>query len=274
MNNDQNIFEGIPSLTDEQGLANYIAQQNQPAQPAVQIPAMLQQNQPAEQPAAQPAANPAPAVQGYTPEQIDAIIKQNQQLMARVQQPQVQVPQTPQAPQVQANPQYNTPNTQGAYDAQTRATIIDLINKGVSLDRIQAALNGNRQNNEAMQRVQAVEQYLQQQAYMQEQNAFIDKMSAFGEKFGLSEDELVTFANTALSKGINVAHVTDVEAVFRAVYPQQYAIRAQRLQGVPSPQIYGGVSVQETPRAAASKAEDAYVEQFLQGAMPNQYRQK
>lgn len=266
MNNDQNIFEGIPSLTDEQGLANYIAQQNQPAQPAVQIPAMLQQNQPAEQPAAQPAANPAPAVQGYTPEQIDAIIKQNQQLMARVQQPQV--------PQVQANPQYNTPNTQGAYDAQTRATIIDLINKGVSLDRIQAALNGNRQNNEAMQRVQAVEQYLQQQAYMQEQNAFIDKMSAFGEKFGLSEDELVTFANTALSKGINVAHVTDVEAVFRAVYPQQYAIRAQRLQGVPSPQIYGGVSVQETPRATASKAEDAYVEQFLQGAMPNQYRQK
>lgn len=272
MNNEQNIFEGIPSLTDEQGLANYINQQNQPAQPAAQIPALLQQNQPAVQPeAAQPAANPAPAVQGYTPEQIDAIIKQNQQLMARVQQ--VQQPQV-QTPQVQANPQYNTPNTQGVYDAQTRATIIDLINKGVSLDRIQAALNGNRQNNEAMQRVQAVEQYLQQQAYVQEQNAFIDKMTAFGEKFGLSEDELVTFANTALSKGINVAHVTDVEAVFRAVYPQQYAIRAQRLQGVPSPQIYGGVSVQETPRAAASKAEDAYVEQFLQGAMPNQYRQK
>lgn len=265
MNNEQNIFEGIPSLGDEQGLENYIAQQNQPAAQN-QIPAMLQQNN-VETPATD---NPAPAaVPGYTPEQVNAIIQQNQQLMAAMQNKNAQVTQQP-----QVTPNTNLPNTQGAYNPQVRAQIIELINRGVPLERIQAALNGNRQNDEAMQRVAAVEQYLQQQAYVQQQNAFIEKMSAFGDKFGLSEDELVTFANTALSKGINVAQVTDVEAVFRAVYPQQYAIRAQRLQGVSSPQIYGGVSVQETPRAATSKAEDAYVEEFLKGAMPNQYRTK
>lgn len=261
----QNIFEGIPSLSDEQGLNDYINQQNQPVQP--QIPAMLQQVA-AEQPAVE---NPAPAennIQGYTPEQVNAIIQQNQQLMARMQQ--ASQPHVQPAQGISPNVNQNT----GAYDDRTRATIIELINRGVSLDRIQEALNGNRQNNAALQRVEAIENYIQQQAYLQQQNAFVEKMTTFGDKFGLSEDELVTFANKALTLGINVAQAKDVEAVFRAVYPQQYAIRAQRLQGVASPQIYGGVSVQETPRAVSSKAEDAYVEQFLQGAMPNQYRQK
>lgn len=261
----QNIFEGIPSLSDEQGLNDYINQQNQPAQN--QIPAMLQQVA-TEQPAVE---NPAPAennIQGYTPEQVNAIIQQNQQLMARMQQ--ASQPQVQPAQGISPNVNQNT----GAYDDRTRATIIELINRGVSLDKIQEALNGNRQNNVALQRIEAVENYIQQQAYLQQQNAFVEKMTTFGDKFGLSEDELVTFANKALTLGINVAQAKDVEAVFRAVYPQQYAIRAQRLQGVASPQIYGGVSVQETPRAVSSKAEDAYVEQFLQGAMPNQYRQK
>lgn len=262
----QNIFEGIPSLSDEQGLTDYINQQNQPA-PQTQIPAMLQQT-PAENPVA---GNPGATdnnnnIQGYTPEQVNAIIQQNQQLMARMQQ----------ASQPQVQPAQGLPNVSqntGAYDERTRATIIELINRGVSIDKIQEALNSNRQNNAAMQRVEAIENYIQQQAYLQQQNAFIEKMTTFGDRFGLSEDELVTFANKALSMGINVAQAKDVEAVFRAVYPQQYAIRAQRLQGVASPQIYGGVSVQETPRAVSSKAEDAYVEQFLKGAMPNQYRQ-
>lgn len=274
MNNETNIFEGIPSLADEQGLANYIAQQNQPVQQN-QIPAMLQQQpQQPQQPAAgnAPEQNPGNSgVPGYTPEQINAIIRQNQELMSRINQPAANPAPIP----AQVNPQnINTPNTQSAYSPQVRAQIVELVNRGVPLETILSALNGNRQNNETMQRITAVEQYLQQQEYIQQQNAFIEKMTAFGDKFGLSEDELVTFANTAMSKGINVAQVTDVEAVFRAVYPQQYAIRAQRLQGVASPQIYGGVSVQETPRAATSKIEDAYVEDFLKGAMPNQYRQK
>ena len=38
-----------------------------------------------------------------------------------------------------------------------------------------------------------------------------------------------------------------------------------------SPQIYGGTSIPESSRANAAKAEDAYVEAFLKGAMPNQY---
>lgn len=71
--------------------------------------------------------------------------------------------------------------------------------------------------------------------------------------------------------GINLANVTDVEAVFRAVYPEQYAIRSQRIAGASASQIYGGASAMETPRAASSKLEDAYVDAFLKQAMPNAY---
>jgi hypothetical protein len=38
-----------------------------------------------------------------------------------------------------------------------------------------------------------------------------------------------------------------------------------------SSQIYGGTSIPEGNRTATSKLEDAYVENFLKGAMPNQY---
>lgn len=269
---DQNdLFSGIPALDDDAGLEAYLnnstlndmgvsaqdptplaLQQQQPADPTP-APAA-----PAQQPAQQPAA-PATQVPQFTAEQVAEILARSRQA---AQQPAPQVRQ-PQAPAF------------GTYSAQQADTIKKLIDRGVPLERIMAAMNGNRQQNAAQvqmaQRLQQIEQHLQQQQYVASQNAFIDKMTAFGNKFGLNEDELVVFGNKAQSMGINLIDVTDVEAVFRAVYPEQYAIRSQRLAGASNSQIFGGASAQEPSRAAAAKLEDAYVDQFLKRSMPNQY---
>jgi hypothetical protein len=269
---DQNeLFSGIPALGDDAGLEQYLngnALSNMGFGNQDPTPAALQQPaapaapaEPAQQPATPaPAAPATPAVPAtnvpqFTAEQVAEIIARSQQ-QARQHTP---------APQPTASP----------YSAQQLATIKQLLDRGVSLDRINAALNGNRQQaaqqNAMAQRLQAIEQHLQQQQYVASQNAFIDKMTAFGDKFGLSEDELVTFGNKAQSMGINLIDVSDVETVFRAVYPEQYAIRSQRLAGASNSQIFGGSSVQENSRASAAKLEDAYVEQFLKRSMPNQY---
>jgi hypothetical protein len=169
--------------------------------------------------------------------------------------------------------QVQTPS-QNPYTPQQAAQIKALIDRGVPLEKIQAAISGAQQNNaqqQVLSRLQGIEQYLQQQQYHAEETAFINKMTTFGDKFGLSETDLVTFGNQALSMGINLANVTDVEAVFRAVYPEQYAIRSQRIAGTSASQIYGGASAVEAPRAASSKLEDAYVDAFLKQAMPNAY---
>ena len=105
----------------------------------------------------------------------------------------------------------------------------------------------------------------------QTQDDIFCNMTEFGNKWGLSEQDLSTFGYAALKLGINVATVTDLEAVFRAVYPEQYAIRMQRMQNTPSSQIYGGTNMPESNRTMASRAEDAYVENFLAHTMPNMY---
>lgn len=269
MNENQNLFDGIPSLGDAQGLTEFVNNQATQSIPGANIPAMLQpqtepQATPAVQPTPQPATQPAQTISvggvQYTAEQVQQIIanaqKQQQQLQV---QPQVQPAQT---------------QNQPTYSAQQAAIIKQLIDKGVPLSRIQAALDGNQANTVMDKRIEGIEQYLQQQEYARQEQAFVSKMTAFGNKFGLSEDDLVLFANTAMQKGINVATVTDVEAVFRAVYPEQYAIRMQRMSAQPSSQLYGGTSIPETPRAMTSQMEDAYVEAFLKGAMPNQYNKK
>lgn len=264
------LFSGIPSLDDEAGLEAYFNNSalndmgigTQDPTPA----ALQQQSAPTAEPA--PAASTTPAqpttnVPQFSAEQVAEIIAKSQATA----QSQMQRQQQPQQQQRQ-------PQTPGAYTAQQAAIIKQLIDKGVPLDRISAALNGNRQavQQDAMaQRLRAIEQHLQQQQYVASQNAFIDKMTTFGNKFGLSEDELVTFGNKAQAMGINLIDVNDVEAVFRAVYPEQYAIRSQRIAGASNSQIFGGASAQEASRASASKLEDAYVDQFLKRSMPNQY---
>ena len=264
-NND--IFSGIPALEDESGLEQVMNQNTLDGMGLGNptIPAALQtQTQPQAEPAPAQPAEPAPAAPQYTVEQVSQIIARNQQLeaQARTQAMRAQTPQRSAA---------------SAYTPYQANIIKQLIDRGVPLSRIQQALDGNRQqnavNNAAMRRIQGIENYLQEQQYLVEQNAFIDKMTIFGDKFGLTEDDLVTFGNKAYSMGINLTTVNDVEAVFRAVYPEQYAIRSQRIAGAPASQIYGGASTPEAPRAAASKLEDAYVDNFLKQAMPNQYNQ-
>ena len=261
---DDNIFSGIPSLDDPQGLEQYI--NNAQAEDFgfnTQVPAALQQQQ--EDPAPAEPAPATPAAPMFTSEQVAQIVSRMQ--AAQQQQPAQQPQRLPQMqPQVQP---------QSAYTPSQAATIKRLIDAGVPLERIMASLNGSRQQAQAQQnvlnRIQGIEQYLQNQQYKAEEANFIDKMTSFGDKFGLSESDLVTFGNQALAMGINLTTVTDVEAVFRAVYPEQYAIRSQRLAGASASQIYGGASAVETPRAASSKLEDAYVDAFLKQAMPNAY---
>lgn len=272
---DQNeLFSGIPALGDDAALEAFM-NNNTLGEMGVggsqdPIPAALQQ-QPQQQPtepAQQPAQPAAPAQQPTNVPQFTA--EQVAEILARSRQ--TQQPAQPQVQQPQVNP---AQRSAGGYTAQQAAIIKQLIDRGVSLDRISAALNGNRQQvaqqNAVAQRLQAVEQYLQQQQYVASQNAFVDKMTTFGNKFGLSEDELVVFGNKAQSMGINLIDVSDVEAVFRAVYPEQYAIRSQRIAGASNSQIFGGASAQEASRSAAAKLEDAYVDQFLKRSMPNQY---
>lgn len=263
---DDNIFSGIPSLDDPQGLEQFVNSQAADFGFNTQIPAALQQQQdPAPAPAPAPDAPATPATAPtFTSEQVAQIVAQ------------LRAANQPTSPQVPTQPQTSVPPVQQTtYTPQQAQTIKRLIDAGVPLERILSSMNGNRQQDTAQQqvlnRLQGIEQYLQNQQYKTEEANFINKMTTFGDKFGLSEADLVTFGNQALAMGINLANVTDVEAVFRAVYPEQYAIRTQRMAGAPASQIYGGASAAETPRAASSKMEDAYVDAFLKQAMPNAY---
>lgn len=259
---EDNIFSGIPSLDDPQGLEQFMTDsQAEDFGFNSQVPAALQQQEPTPTPApAQPVPQePAPAAPTFTSEQVAQIVAK------------LQASNQPQQPQTPPQPAQRV----SAYTPQQANVIKQLIDRGVPLERIMASLNGNRQQNAAQQqvlnRLQGIEQYLQNQQYKTEEANFINKMTTFGDKFGLSESDLVTFGNQALAMGINLTNVTDVEAVFRAVYPEQYAIRSQRIAGASASQIYGGASAMETPRAASSKLEDAYVDAFLKQAMPNAY---
>lgn len=259
---DNELFSGIPSLDDQQGLENLLNQQALESMGVnAQIPSALEQNVDQN---TQQISNPAPQQQEtvYTSEQISQIVARNQQLEEALKG--VQQNQQSQVRQAQQN-------QQPLYSERQRQVINELLNRGVPIERIAAALNKGRQNNITAQRLQNIEQYLQQQEYNKALNDFEQKMLTFGNKFGLSEDDLVYFGNLALEKGINVAYATDLESVFRAVLPEQYALRIQRINNNPTSQIYGGVNIGEPPRAAASKAEDAYVDAFMKQTMPNQY---
>lgn len=269
-------FENIPALGDTEGLEQYLngSTLNAMGLGNQEPPLALQQNAgnqtntvtaPAtgattESQTQQTVGNGTQTAPTFTAEQVAQIIRSQQAQTAQ------QPSQNQQVQQFQ--------NTQPTY-TPTQANIIkQLIDRGVSLDRIMMAMNQGRQNQTdpaLIQKIQSIEQYLQNQQYQSEQNAFIDKMTTFGNKYGLTEDDLVTFGNKALSMGINVLNVTDLDTVFRAIYPEQYAIRSQRMSGNQTSQIYGGASNAEPTRAAASKMEDAYVDAFLKRSMPNQY---
>lgn len=269
------MFSDIPGLADANGFAQFVENQNASQQPATdKVPPLTQPN---------PVATPNPTVpeQGtgtpaqatgsnqpvtYTAEQVQQLINSMREQQTQVRQPQVNAPQV------------NTPQpSKGVYTPQELNAINTLLARGYTLEQVMQAVSANRAKTApqadpaVLAKINRIEQYLADQQYRAEQNAFVDKMNTFGTKFGLSEDDLVTFGNAAMAKGINLLNVSDVEMVFKALYPEQYAVRVQRMSNTPTSQIYGGQSVPEAPRAAISKAEDAYVENFLQHAMPNQY---
>lgn len=276
--NNPNIpdFSDIPALGDNQGLENYLnnqalaasgVQPTQQEQPAAQ-PAAPQEQPTQQQTQAQPAANPAQPLaagnQTFTQEQINEIARR----VAAIQN--------------QTRPQGNPAPVQqpAGYTQQEQAFIEAALRKGYNLAQINQTIMQNRarngvanpQTNAVEARVAEIEQFLRSQQYQQAQTAFINKANTFASKWGLSEADLETFANEALKHGINIAdEKVDMEMVFRAVYPQQYAIRSQRMNPTNASQIYGGTSIPEGNRANASKLEDAYVDNFLKGAMPNQY---
>jgi BMFP domain-containing protein YqiC len=269
--NDNN-FSDIPALGDTQGLENFLNNQNLQAQGLQPV-----EEQPTEQPAANPAqpaaqSAAAPASNNVTREDLTNILKKLDEINARTN-PQAQT----QPAAAQPTPAARQPFT---YTDQERNFVVNAMQRGYSLDQINQVIMQRRmqngyapqQNNALEQRMQNLEQYLRTQEYKQAEAAFVDKLSAFGDKFGLSEQDLVTFGNAALSKGINIAMPNvDLETAFRAIYPEQYAIRIQRMTPTNTSQIYGGTSIPEGNRASAAKAEDAYVEAFLKQTMPNQY---
>lgn len=268
----EELFSGIPSLDDAQGMQNYMNQQTLNDMGVNgNMPAALNYDNgngngaaPSTDPnTPAPETNPAPQ---FTSDQIQQIIARNAQLEANM---------NAIAQRQQAAQQMQAQLGRTEYNAQQAEIIKNLIDRGVPLSAIARALQSGSANTRANtalnNRIQAVENYLNQQQYAAEESKFISKMTEFGNKFGLSENDLVTFGNAALEKGINLTNVSDVETVFRAIYPDQYAIRMQRMSNAPSSQIYGGSSTPEAPRAMSSKLEDAYVDQFLKGAMPNAY---
>lgn len=288
-----NIFSGIPSLDDVEGLQNFIDQQaianlnTQTNVPNALEPVAAHGNANQEQNGtAQPqtdsnnsqttSSEGTENTFGFTSEQIRQIIARNTELENQLkhQNSSNVNANTGYNPYANSNSEYGTPE----YNSDQAKIIKTLIDRGVPLSKIQDALNKNRNvasiNSNLIDRLKRVEDYLQQQQYAAEEAKFINKMNEFGAKFGLSEKELVTFGNAAMEKGINIANVTDIEAVFRVIYPEQYAIRVQRMSNAPTSQIYGGASTPENPRVSANKLEDAYVEQFMKNSMPNAYYQK
>ena len=279
-------FSGIPALGDQQGLENFINNQNlqaqglqpvqqteqpaaQPAQPA-QPAAAPTQGAPAAQPAAQPTQQQQQqAAPTFTKDQIAAILAQADAVRAQ----QNNAAQQQQSQQPRQAFQYTDQERQFVVNAMQRGYALDQINQVIMQRRMQGGMGMMPQSNPALeQRMANLEQYLRSQEYKQQETVFIDRLTSFGDKFGLSEQDLVTFGNAALQKGINIAVPNvDLETVFRAVYPEQYAIRVQRMSPTNTSQIYGGTSIPEGNRALAGKAEDAYVEAFLKQTMPNQY---
>lgn len=285
-----NDFSGIPSLGDEQGLSQFLQQQElaaagfgAPAPAAQPAPQEQPQSQPQPDPQAQPATQATQATQAqpgqprtYTQEELAGILAQIDAIRQRqAAQPRAFQPFQPAQP---AQPQ----GAASAYTAQELQFINQALSRGYSMQAIQGAIDSRRAQSgynpkvaSLEQRMDRLQQYLATQEYREAEAAFVDRLTQFGDKFGLSEQDLVTFGEAAIKKGINIAvGNVDLEAVFRAVYPEQYAIRSQRIAQANSSQIYGGSSAAEPTGVQSQKAAAEYARQFLLGRMPNYPRKK
>lgn len=268
----ENQFSDIPSLSDTAGLEAYLQDQQLAAQgvqpqAAQQAAAANQAAQPQAQPSADQSAGQSgaqqPAGRTYTEDELRQIVASLDRLQAGQRAAQTQQ-------QMRAQP------SQPAYSQQEMAFIQKALGLGYGMDDINKTIMSRRAQAAPANinaRISAIEQTLQSAAYKQAETAFVDKLSAFGDRYGLSEDDLVQFANAAMDQGINIAMSNvNLDTVFRAVYPEQYAIRTQRMQATPSSQIYGGAAMPGNNAASAQRAASAYVENFLASRMPGQYQ--
>jgi hypothetical protein len=252
----------LPALDDESGLQNLLQQKEmqsigivpQPTSPATQAPA---------QPVQQAAAQPTQQGPVYTEAQVQAILQQQAAARQTVA-PQQQVPQ-------------QQPAQGAAYSERQTQLVVEAMRRGIPLDRIVSALGTQRQNGtpdyaeQLMSKVNELQQRFNQIEESKVAEQFESKMAAFGSKLGLSERDLYTFGTKALENGINILYVNDIEAVFRGIYPEQYALRVQRAQPQATSQIYGGSNVGTTSQDTEKYAQQ-YAEQFLKNTMPNYYK--
>jgi hypothetical protein len=255
----------LPALDDEQGLQNLMQQQQMASIGIVpQNTGDSTQN-----------VQEAIPQQGYAPEtgtgettfteaQVQAILQNYANAVKSTIAPQQSVPQQQAAPTTQ-------------YDQRQMQLVNEAMRRGIPLEKIVASLGSNRQGGQpdyAQQLAQKVNE-LQQRFNQIEQSKvteqFESKLTGLGNKLGLSERDLYTFGTKALENGINILYVNDIEAVFRGLYPDQYALRVQRAQPQATSQIYGGSNVGTTSQDNEKYAQQ-YAEQFLKNTMPNYYK--
>lgn len=260
-----NEFSDLPSLDDTQGLESYINGQQMAAAGVASPDASNYGSDNSQE--QQPAQQEQQSVPQYTDEQLARILAQ------------VDVYRQQQAAQQRQQQPYAQQQPQARYTATEIQFINDSLARGYDMQAINAAIRSVRAQNtgnaDLSRRIDQLQQYIANKEYQAAEQAFLGKLQSFGDKWGLSEDDLVTFGNVAYSKGINIAQSNvDLETAFRAVFPEQYAIRSQRMSNSNASQIYGGSAAAEQPNAASNRATDAYVEQFLKGTMGNYYPQK
>lgn len=258
--NDENTQ--LPALDDESGLQNLLQQKEMQSIGIVPQPATTGTQAPA-QPVQQAAAQPTPQGPVYTEAQVQAILQQQSAARQTVA-PQQQVPQ-------------QQPAQGAAYSERQTQLVVEAMRRGIPLDKIVTALGNQRQvgtpdyAQQLMSKVNDLQQRFNQIEESKVAEQFESKMTAFGSKLGLSERDLYTFGTKALENGINILYVNDIEAVFRGIYPEQYALRVQRAQPQATSQIYGGSNVGTTSQDTEKYAQQ-YAEQFLKNTMPNYYK--
>lgn len=262
----ENQFSDIPSLSDTAGLETYLQNQSlaaqgvqpQAAEQAVAANQAAQGQAQPDQSASQPASGKT-----YTEDDLRQIVANLDRLQAGQRNAQLQQ-------------QQQSVQRQSSYSPQEMSFIQKALSLGYGMDAINKTIMNRRAQaspSNINARISAIEQTLQSAAYKQAETEFVDKLSTFGDRYGLSEDDLIQFAQAAMDQGINIATSNvNLDTVFRAVYPEQYAIRTQRMQNSPSSQIYGGAAMPGNNTASAQRAASAYVENFLASRMPGQYQ--
>lgn len=273
----ENQFSGVPALSDTQGLQDYLNNES------LKQSGISEQNiAPIVQQETNNGTGDANANVNVNVENAQTAQNQNasnvdvQSILAELQAVKAELESMKQAAGRQTQNVGNnvSSNKAPAYSQDEINFINAALARGYDMNAIQQTIMQKRNamstnNSDVNRRVDSLEQYIKQKEYETAQNAFIERMTEFGNKWGLSEADLVTFGNVALSKGINIANVNDLEIAFRAVYPEQYAIRKARMTPTNTSQIYGGTSIPESTRAAADKAADAYVDAYLRQTMPS-----